>query len=307
MSRTAGIVVARTGSTRVPGKALLDLAGKPALWHVMQAALAIRGLDEVCLATSDLKQDDALEAIARGCGVRCFRGDPERVLDRVHGAAAMVRADVIVDIGGDCPLLDPAVIERALAEFRAQPCDYLSNYEPPTFPEGLDVNIITHAALDIAFRKAVAPSQRIHPFSYLTRHPEEFRLRNFAMSPDLSTYHWSLDFPEDIEFVRLVFSKLYRGKPISMDDVLRLIERNPEAAELNRALIKPVVKHAFWNSPGIIRDMHSDIKALIDLAEAAARSADHVAAERCYGEAARILVELQRQAQHRAGGGNPGA
>jgi len=298
VTRTVGIVVARMASTRVPGKVLLDIAGKPALWHVIRLARAVRGLDEVCLATSELAPDDALEATARESGVRSYRGDPERVLDRVRGAAELTGADVVLDIGGDCPLLDPTVLERALADFRAVPCDYLCNYDPPTFPEGLDVNIITRAALETAFRKAVAPSQRVHPFSYLTRHPQEFRLRNFAMSPDLSTYHWSLDFLEDVEFVRAVYERLHRGAPIGMEEVLRLIDQDSEIAALNRKLIRPAVQHAFWNSPGVIRDMQADVQALIARAEAHAKRGEHEAAAYCNTEAALVAEELRRHAAH---------
>lgn len=298
-NKVVGIVVARMGSTRVPGKSVMELAGQPVLWHVIQAALRIEGVDEVCLATTDLGTDDPLVELARGCGIGFVRGDPEMVLDRVHLAAETYGADIIVDIGGDCPLLDPGILSAALQDFFAKPCDYLCNYDPPTFPEGMDVNILTRAALDRAYHEALAPSQRIHPFSYLTRHPNEFKIRNYAMSPDLSHHHWSLDFPEDVDFLKAVFERAWRpGHVFSTEEILGLIAHDGEIAALDKAIQKPKVLHAFWNSPGIIRDMNRDIVHLCEMAQRSLEAGDRGVAKRCYDEVLSIAQELARQAGH---------
>lgn len=293
--RTVGMIVARSGSTRVPGKALLDIAGNPVIWHMMRIARQISGLDDVLLATTTEPGDDALAAVAESNRMRVFRGHPENVLDRVHAAAVAASAETLVYIGGDCPLLDPSIISEAIAEFGKRGCDYLSNYDPPTFPGGMDVNVIRFSALDKAFKQAIAPSQRVHAFSYLTFHSGDFTLANFAQPEDLSTYHWSLDYPEDIEFLRLVYARLYRADSvIHMADILRLIREDPAVHAEHARLIKPEVPHAFLASPGMMKDINADIRHLCGLADDAIRARDYVAATQCYREIECIATKLSR-------------
>jgi spore coat polysaccharide biosynthesis protein SpsF (cytidylyltransferase family) len=299
--RIVGVVIARMGSTRVPGKSLKPLAGRSVLGRVLDIARAIRGLDEICIATSDLPADDAIATLANAEKIRCVRGDAERVLDRIHPAAAATAADILVYLGGDCPLLDPAVIDAALSDFAKEPCDYINNYDPPTFPEGMDVNIITRAALDRAFDEALAPSQRIHPFSYLTRHPELFRIRNFSRSPDLSAHHWSLDFPDDLEFLNDLYDRHYRGRPFALDDVLAALRADAELAALDRKLQRGPAMHAFWNSPGIMRDMAVDVLELAEHGRRALAAGHHDVARRCYSEIQPIAGELARYSAHHGG------
>lgn len=296
--RVVVMVVARMGSTRVPGKSLIDLCGHPVLWHVLRIAKKIRGVSDVCLATTDLPADDPIAELARAEGVECYRGDAERVLDRLYGAATQMKADVIVDVGGDCPLLDPEIISRALEDFFSSPCDYLCNYEPPTFPEGMDVNIITMKALEKAWRYAIAPSQRIHPFSYLTYHPESFVIRNHAMTPDMSRHHWSFDFPEDLELIETAYDSLWKADgPIRLGDLQKLLETSAEFAEIDKRLKRPKVAHAFWNSPGIIRDMHNDVVALIGSARKSQEQGEFSAAKQFYSEILRIVGRLHHEAR----------
>jgi spore coat polysaccharide biosynthesis protein SpsF len=301
--RIVGMIIARMNSSRLPGKALTPLAGRPVLGHVIDIARAISGLDDLAIATSDLAIDDAIAAFASREGVRCFRGDAERVLDRLHAAVVAIKADILVYIGGDCPLLDPAIIDAALADFAATPCDYLNNYDPPTFPEGMDVNIVTRAAIDRAYREALAPSQRVHAFSYLTHHPAIFRIRNFARPTDLSEHHWSLDFPEDLSFLNAVYDRIYRpGEPISLEAVRNLIATDERVGALDDSLRRGAVGHAFWNSPGIIRDMTDDVAELALMGRKAVASEEFALAERCFSELLPISSELARFAARRAEG-----
>lgn len=291
--RIVAIIVARMGSSRVPGKSIIELCGKPVIWHMLEIAKRIKYVDEVCLATTDLEQDDVLAEIARSSNVKCFRGHSENVLDRIYGAATETNADIIVDIGGDCPLLDSTIIEQAIENFAQYKCDYLCNYEPPTFPEGFDVNIITMTALTNAFNNAIAPSQRIHPFSYITYHKENFVVRNFSGAQDLSRHHWSLDFPEDIEFIKMVYSKIWQeNKIIRMSDVLELIDKYDEISNVDAKLKRPKVQHAFWNSPGIIRDMNTDIASLTKSAQSALDEKNFTHAKHCYDEIITISKAL---------------
>jgi spore coat polysaccharide biosynthesis protein SpsF len=294
-ARIVAMIIARMGSTRVLGKSLVEIAGRPMLDHIIELALQLKLADSVAVVTSSLPMDDAIAAVARARGVNVVRGHPDFVLDRVHQAAEELSADVIVYVGGDCPLLDPTVIDRAIIDFFRRGCDYLSNYEPPTFPEGMDVNIVTREAVKTAFRRALAPSQRIHAFSYLTHHPDEFAVANFANDIDLSRHHWSLDFPEDLVFIRAVYERLHgSGTVIRIGDVLALIAGDPAIAAMDRALQRNRVSHAFWNSSGIVRDMNADIIALANMAAKAMEASNHEQSHRCFEEIARIANALAR-------------
>ncbi|MCX7144310.1 MAG: NTP transferase domain-containing protein [Proteobacteria bacterium] len=290
---TVAFIISRTGSTRVPNKALLDIAGQPLIAHMIRIAKQVVGVDSVWLATTALHNDDALADVAGSRGIDVFRGDPEKVLDRIHAAARFARADTIIYIGGDCPLLDPVLLSEAVREFNSCPCDYLCNYEPPTFPGGMDINVISFDALDEAYRGAVAPSQRVHPFSYLTFHPEDFIIRNMVQGNDLSTYHWSIDYPGDVEFIRLVYRSLYRKDAvICMEDVLRLIRENTDIDKYHRRLLKPSVAHAFFSSPGMMHDITKDINHLSESAIRAINNGSYKMAESAYKEITRITSKL---------------
>ncbi len=293
--KVVAMVIARMGSTRVPGKSLIELEGRPLVAHVLDIARKMKRVDEVVLVTSELPLDDPLAALGEQENVRVVRGHPEFVLDRIVTAIGETGADVVVYVGGDCPLLDPAMIDGAIDTFFRLGCDYLNNYAPPTFPEGLDINILRRETVMLAHDKALAPSQRIHAFSYLTRHPGSCHIENVTHTPDLSAHHWSLDFPEDLAFLRAVYARLYgRRDPITIDDVLELIDSDPEVAALDKALQRPPVGHAFWNSPGMMRDMNADVRVLGDMAQQALEAGNRERARLCYLEMGLIIDELQR-------------
>jgi spore coat polysaccharide biosynthesis protein SpsF len=294
--RTVAVIVARMGSTRVPGKSMLDLGGVPVVERIIRNVKKITGLDEVCVATSVMDSDDPITCVAERNSVRCFRGDSERVLDRVYQAARETNAEVIVEIGGDCPFIGADVLDSPIIDFHNSDYDYLCNYEPPTYPEGFDINIISMEALARANELAVAPSQRIHPFSFLSFHRNLFKIGNVEMQElDLSKFHWSLDFPEDIFFIRAVINKLNRKEgEIKIADILNLIEHDNEIRNLHEGLIRPKVDHAFWNAPSIIRDMNEDIRALVPMATARIENGDYFGASMCYGEILNIASELKK-------------
>ena len=291
--RVIGIVTARMGSTRVPGKSMLPINNVPLIIHVLNLVKKIGRIDQICLATSNLTIDNVLEEAAVSIGIPVFRGSPENVLDRIYECARTFSADVVIDVGGDCPLLDPAVIEQALTEYLLSPCDYMCNYDPPTFPEGLDINICSMEALRLAYERAIAPSQRIHPFSYITVHHEDFDIKNYTMIPDLSELHWSVDFPEDVKFVTQVYSRLSeKGQEVSIKNILDLTMVDNTIRILNDGLKRPKVTHAFWNSPGIINDMNNDISAMCDSAKQAIKDKDYTVASKFYKEISYIAREL---------------
>jgi spore coat polysaccharide biosynthesis protein SpsF (cytidylyltransferase family) len=236
-ARVVAIVQARLGSTRLPGKALLDVAGRPMLAHVLARAAAVPGVDQVVLATTVGREDDALAELARAAGVACVRGSAEDVLDRFRSALREHPAGAVVRVTGDCPLLDPAVSGLVVAEYlrRAGSVDYASNVHPPTYPDGLDTEVFSAAALEEAGRQARLPSDREHVTPYLWRQPERFRLANVANAEDLSAQRWTVDGARDLDFVRAVYGALSPDGTciFGMSEVLDLLRARPELASLN--------------------------------------------------------------------------
>jgi len=232
--RIVAIVQARMGSTRAPNKVLADIAGQPMLAHVLQRTARAK-VDAVVVATTDKPEDDVLERWVRESGLAgCFRGSEDDVLDRFHRAAMQEQADVIVRVTADDPLKDPQIINRALSLLASDDSfDYVSNTMRPTFPEGLDIEVFTFAALDRAHKQAKLASEREHVTPYIWKHTELFKVLNFELGEDLSTWRWTVDKPADIEFMRAVFSAFPGGNAMPFQDVIDYLRRHPEVAAIN--------------------------------------------------------------------------
>lgn len=233
----AAIVQARMGSTRLPGKVLMELAGRPLLWHVLERARRVPGIDRLIVATTRQPADDAIEAFCRAEGCACHRGSEDDVLDRYHGAAQEAGATVVVRITADCPLLDPEVSGRVVEALDRNGCDYASNTLEQTFPDGLDTEAFTAAALDKAWREARLASQREHVTPYLWQNGGLFTLCAVKQARDLSALRWTVDRPEDLAFVRAIYGHLHRpGSVFHMDAILALLERHPELERINQGI-----------------------------------------------------------------------
>jgi spore coat polysaccharide biosynthesis protein SpsF (cytidylyltransferase family) len=249
--RCVAIVQARVGSTRLPGKALFDIAGRPVVAHVLERALAIDGVDGAVLATTVDPADDALENFARQRDIPCTRGSENDVLDRFHQAVGEHPADVIVRVTADCPLLDPRVSGLVLAEYlrRAGDVDYVSNVHPPTYPDGLDTEVLSREALGRAWRDADLPSDREHVTSYIWRNAGAFRLANVATEPSRAHLRWTVDERADLEFVRAVYARLYRGSIFGMEAVLELLAVEPDLIRINAGIDR---------NEGYVRSLRAD-------------------------------------------------
>lgn len=231
------IIQARMGSTRLPGKAMADLAGKPLLAWVIERARTVEGIDRVVVATTTAECDRRLLEVAAECGVAGFAGSGEDVLDRYYQAARTYSARTIMRITADCPMLDPIVSERVLARFQQGDVDYASNTLMPTFPDGLDTEVLDFGVLERSWHESRLPGEREHVTTYVRRHPEWFRLANVANDVDLSALRWTVDEPRDLEFVRAVYQQLCSSaRPIfGMLEVLALLERHPHLRRMSRA------------------------------------------------------------------------
>ncbi len=233
------VVQARTGSTRLPGKVMLPLAGAPAIVRMLERVLAAQAVREVVVATTDRREDDELAALVQRRGVRVFRGHATDLLDRHYRAALAARADAVVKIPSDCPLIDPAVIDGVLATFRSRyDLDYVGNLHPASWPDGNDVEVMSFTALAEAWREARAPHEREHTTPYLWERPERFRLVNLRWESGLDysmTHRFTLDYPDDYAFISKVYQALWSPErpPFTLSDILRLLETRPELRGLN--------------------------------------------------------------------------
>ena len=228
------IVQARMGSTRLPGKVLCDLGGRTMLARVVRRVGRAALVDQVVVATTTAPGD---EPIVEECGrlsAPCFRGSEEDVLDRYHQAALAYQAGAVVRVTADCPLIDPEVTDQVIRAFLEQKPDYASNVLRRTYPRGLDTEVITAEALARAAGEAREPYERAHVTPYVYRHPESFRLLSVTGQEDLSGHRWTVDSPEDLEFVRAVYGRMDGGDRFSWHDVRRLLAEEPSLGDVNR-------------------------------------------------------------------------
>lgn len=230
--KTVAIIQARMASTRLPNKVLADVEGRPMLARVVSRVRAARRVDDVVVATSTNPQDDAVAAFCEAEGVACFRGSESDVLDRYYQAAGSVGAELIVRITADCPLHDPAVIDAVVARFDPATTDYVSNAIERTFPDGLDTEAFSMAALERAWREAEWTSEREHVTSYIWKHPDRFRLAQVTQDRDLSGLRWTVDEPRDLAFVREVYRRLGDGS-LHMEAIADLLASDGALRAMN--------------------------------------------------------------------------
>jgi len=230
------------GSTRLPGKVLADVSGRPMLDRVVRRTAQADLVDRVVVATTDHPGDDLIVQRCDRLALDHFRGSEEDVLDRYHRAAAMFSADAVVRITADCPLVDPSVIDRVVRAFLDERPDYAANTLRRTYPRGLDTEVIAAEALDRAWREAGKPYHRAHVCPYIYEHPERFRLLSVSAREDYSDGRWTVDTPEDLEFVRRVYRQFGSDDAFAWRDVLDWLAGEPSVAALNRHVCQKEVE-----------------------------------------------------------------
>lgn len=239
MRKVVAIIQARMASTRLAGKVMLDLAGEPMLVRVLNRTGRAGMLDEMVVATTTGPVDDSIVDLAKRCGWPCFRGSEEDLLDRYYGAANWYRADVVVRVTSDCPLIEPIIIDQIVRNFmETGPVDYASNTLPPrTFPRGLDVEVIAYNALERAWREDKNPAWREHVTPYIYHQPEEFSLRAFVHDTDYSYMRWTVDTADDLVLIRTIYDHFGHDE-FSWEDVLCLFKEKPELLEINSHVLQ---------------------------------------------------------------------
>lgn len=234
--RIVATIEARMTSSRLPGKVLMDVAGKPILQHMIERLSRVPTLDGVVVATTGNKEDAPVVALAKSLGVGHYCGSEDDVLKRVLDAARAYEVDVIVETTGDCPLIDPAIVEACIQGYLAADVDYLSNVLKRTYPRGMDTQVFsTDILADVALRTN-DPEDHEHVSIYIYRHPENYSLKNMPGPPELTCpdLGLTLDTPEDLELIRRIFDALYPNKPdFDLADVFALLRENPSLVKLN--------------------------------------------------------------------------
>lgn len=222
----AALLQARTGSSRFPCKVLADLAGRPMLTFQVERLRRSKLIDQIILATTDHSSDDGLAEMAEGLNIDVVRGSQRDVLHRFALAAQFTTAKILVRLTGDCPFLDPELTDQVITAFQSQTCDYLSNVNPPTFPDGLDVEVFSRDALLMAEAECNSSEQREHVTPWIL---ESGRLRcgTFKQAVDHSAMRWTVDEPEDLEVIRAVVSHFGGDSTFSWKQVLELQQQQP--------------------------------------------------------------------------------
>jgi spore coat polysaccharide biosynthesis protein SpsF len=232
--KIVAIIQARMGSTRLPGKVMVKLAGEPMLVRVMNRVNRAKTLDEVVVATTSKCDDDVIVDLCKARRWSFFRGSELDVLDRYYHTAKEYNADVIVRITSDCPMIDPILIDRIVNEYiNCQPdINYVGIGLKQTFPRGLSAEVFGFGALDRAWKEDNEMRFREHVTQYIIRHPELFSRRNVSNSEDLSYMRWTVDTIEDLTFVRKIFTHFGHDE-FSWIDVIEVLKINPDWVKIN--------------------------------------------------------------------------
>jgi spore coat polysaccharide biosynthesis protein SpsF len=230
------ITQSRMTSTRLPGKVLMPVMGKPLLEYQIERLQRVKRADEIVIATTMNDTDQPIVNLAERLGVQIFRGPEEDVLARYYGAAQENGFDVVVRVTSDCPLIDPEVVDKVIGTYleNHEHCDYVSNCLKRTFPRGMDTEAFPFRLLEKAFLEASEETYREHVTPYIYENDQKFHLLNVEHQWDESHHRWTVDTPEDFELIELILETLYPINPVfKLEDVLALMKAHPNWIEIN--------------------------------------------------------------------------
>lgn len=233
------LVQARTGSTRLPRKVLHPVGGRPLLAWMLDRLKTVKNVDTLAVITSVLPQDDEIEELCSHEGVLCFRGSETDLLDRHYQAGLFFKADAVVKVPSDCPLIDPSIVEKVVAIYRYNEFDYVSNLHPASWPDGMDVEVMSMDALEQAWKEADKPFQREHCTPFIWDHPERFAICNvwYETGEDLSkSIRLTLDYAEDLALIEALIGRINTkqgGRDYSVKTILKILEEEPHLKAIN--------------------------------------------------------------------------
>lgn len=246
--RTVAIIQARMGSSRLPGKVLMDVRGRTVLARVVGRLSTSKRISDAVIATTTSSLDEAITNEANRMGVACFRGPEHDVLARYRGAAEAFHADLVVRITADCPLIDPEIVDEVIDTCVREQADFACNTLPRTFPRGLDSEVFTTDALLRAEAMSDQPYQREHVTPLFYERHDLFRGRAIQAQQDYSKYRWTLDTPEDLALIRAIYSNFVNRDDFTWLEVLALMQEMPQLSEINAHIRqKPMLETAAVN------------------------------------------------------------
>lgn len=234
--KTVIIVQARMTSTRLPGKVMKEVMGKPLLEYQIERLRRVNLVDEIVVATTINSTDQPIVDLCERLKVSCFRGSENDVLARYYEAATMFGVDVVARVTSDCPVIDPTVVTQVIryCHDHQDSYDYVSNGLLRTYPRGMDVEVFSYRALREAYIEATDEPEREHVTPFIYRRPKRYRLANVAFRENMSHHRWTVDTPDDFDLVRRIIEALYPvNKEFTLDDILDLLDAHPEWVKIN--------------------------------------------------------------------------
>jgi spore coat polysaccharide biosynthesis protein SpsF len=253
---TVAIIQARMGSTRLPGKVLKPIMGKPMLWHIVKRVKSASGIDKVVVATSNRDTDKPVRDLCSHEGILCFEGSEDDVLDRFYQAALSFDADPVIRITGDCPFADSQVITDLIRMYKTGYYDHVGvatgagalYLDKGRFPDGLDAECFSFASLEYAWKDAFHRSDREHVTPYIWRNKELFRCGSLMSDVDYSNLRWTVDNQADFDLINKVYVALYNEKqPFVMADIIRFINCNYDIVKMNSNFIGKEEYEKVWH------------------------------------------------------------
>ena len=235
-NKVVGLIQARMNSERLPGKVLLPILGKPVIWHMHNRLKQSKLLDNVVISTSSNKENQKIRDFASNENIPYFSGSELDLLDRMYQAALQYNATTVVRITGDCPFVDPQIVDLMLSEYFNKKTEYdlALNSKIHTFPHGLEVEIYPIETLRKLLSKISQPEFREWFIIYLYKHDKDFKILNITNKKNLSKIRLTIDYQEDYEFTKLIYQELYRDNHIFlMDEIVDLLSRKPELIKIN--------------------------------------------------------------------------
>ncbi len=239
MSKVVTVIQARMGSSRLPNKVLMPLAGKPLLLRMYERVATTEYSGEIVIATTTDKSDDVIEKLCKENNINVFRGNQTDLLDRHYQSAKIFNADAVVKIPSDCPLIDPKIITKVIKFYldNFENYDYVSNLHPATYPDGNDVEIMSVEILEKAWKEAERSFEREHTTPYFWENPDVFKIGNVDWETGLDysmSYRFTIDYLEDYSFIKKIYDELYEeNKNFGLADILELLKRKPEIKKIN--------------------------------------------------------------------------
>lgn len=230
--KTIAIVQARMGSERLYGKVLKTVLDKPLLQWELERVKNSRALSHLILATTTLPEDNSIARLAGTLEIPVFKGSVDNVFSRYLEAASLYNPDLVVRITGDCPLIDPEILDRVIHEALKTGADYTSNTLKLTYPRGMDVEVFKMSCFKEIAKESLDPWEKEHVTPFFYRHPERFNLHNVPLDPPRADLRLTVDTREDFELIEKIL-KAFGGKPFSLRDIIALIDKHPEWKEIN--------------------------------------------------------------------------